>query len=110
MNAVKISDIAYNEFKELLDQNDVKDYVIRIHLAGMGCSGPMFNIVLDEQKETDVAEKIQDITFLIDKNIVNDFEGFTITCAAENGRGLLLEPNKKPEGGGCSGCGGGCGH
>ncbi len=36
MSAIKISDIAYNEFKELLEQNDVKDNVIRINLAGMG--------------------------------------------------------------------------
>lgn len=69
----------------------------------------MFNIVLDEQRENDIVEKVKDITFLIDKSLVEDFDGFEITCAAENGRGLLLEPLKQPEGaGGCSGCGGGC--
>lgn len=110
MSVVKMSEVAYNEFKALLEQNKVENFVIRINLAGMGWGGPVFNIVLDEQKDTDIAEKINDITFLIDKALVTDFEGFEITCAAENGRGLSLEPLKKGEGGGCSSCGSGCGH
>lgn len=36
MNAVKISDIAYEEFKQLLEQNEVTDNIIRLNLAGMG--------------------------------------------------------------------------
>ncbi len=36
MSVVKISDVAYDEFKELLDQNNLPDYTIRINLAGMG--------------------------------------------------------------------------
>ncbi|SFB18990.1 hypothetical protein SAMN04488528_101670 [Clostridium frigidicarnis] len=36
MSVVKISDIAYDEFKEVLDQNSIDNYVIRINLAGMG--------------------------------------------------------------------------
>lgn len=110
MSILKMSEVAYNDFKELLDQNNVENYVIRINLAGMGWGGPVFNIVLDEQKDTDVVEKINDITFLVDKNLVADFEGFEITCTAENGRGLSLEPLKKTDGGGCGSCGSGCGH
>ena len=36
MNVIKISDVAYDEFKELLDQNNLPEYTIRINLAGMG--------------------------------------------------------------------------
>ncbi len=36
MSAIKISDVAYNEFKEVLDQNNVPNYTIRVNLAGMG--------------------------------------------------------------------------
>ncbi len=69
----------------------------------------MFNIVLDEQRENDIVEKVKDITFLIDKSLIEDFEGFKITCTSENGKGLMLEPLKNIDGGGgCSTCGGGC--
>ncbi len=36
MSAVNISDIAYNEFKQVLDDNKLENYIIRINLAGMG--------------------------------------------------------------------------
>lgn len=109
MSVVKISDIAYDEFKEVLDQNSIDNYVIRINLAGMGWGGPVFNIVQDEQKDSDLAETVKDVTFVVDKKLVNDFEGFEITCEAENGRGLMLEPTSKPESDGCSSCTS-CGH
>lgn len=108
MNKIIMSDSAYEEFKKLLDDNEVPNYIIRINLAGMGCHGPSFNIVLDTEQEGDVVEKIHDITFLVNKDLIDEFEGFEITSAEENGRGLLLEPIKKFEGGGCSGCSGGC--
>lgn len=109
MNVVKISDIAYNEFKEVLDQNKLDNYMIRINLAGMGWGGPVFNIVQDEQKENDTIEKVKDVTFIVDKSLINDFESFEITCEAENGRGLMLEATSKPGGGGHSTCTS-CGH
>lgn len=36
MAAVNMSDVAYQEFKELLKSNDITTDVIRIYLAGMG--------------------------------------------------------------------------
>ena len=64
----------------------------------------MFNIVLDEQKENDVVEKINDITFIVEKDLIKDYEGFTILSSEENdGRGLSLKPLVQAEGG-CSTC------
>lgn len=103
-----MSDVAYVDFKKLLEDNNVENNTVRINLAGMGWSGPVFNLVLDEQKDSDEVETVKDINFLIDKGVVSDFGGFEITCEAENGRGLSLEPIVKTEGGGCSSCGGGC--
>lgn len=108
MSSIIMSDSAYNEFKKLLDDNEVSDYTIRINFAGMSCHGPSFNISPDSEAEGDLVEKIHDITFLVKKDLVSEFEGFEITSSEENGRGLLLEPVKKFEGGGCSGCSGGC--
>ena len=33
----------------------------------------MFNLVLDEQKENDDVTKIEDVTILVDKSLVEDF-------------------------------------
>lgn len=104
MSVVKMSETAYTEFKQFLEENDVKTFNIRINLAGMGWGGPMFNIVLDEQKENDVVEKINDMTFIVEKDLVKDYEGFTILSNEENdGRGLSLKPLVQAEGG-CSTC------
>lgn len=109
MAAVNMSEIAYAEFKELLRENDITSNVIRIYLAGMGWSGPAFNLVLDEQKNDDTVTQIKDMTFLVEKDLVNQFGSFTIKCGSENGRGgLTIETEIQSEsgcGGGCSGCG-----
>lgn len=108
MSVVKMSNEACAEFKDFLKENGVEKFDIRINLAGVGCGGPVFNISVDEEKEDDEVVKIEDITFFVNKELVNDFEGFTIVSSEENGgRGLSLQPVKKIEGG-CSSCSGGC--
>lgn len=109
MKKVIISEAGYNEFKSFLDENDIKDYTIRINLAGFGCSGPAFNIAVDEVKEGDVVEKINDISFVMESKLVDEFGGFKLLSSEENeGRGLSLKPVIEAEGGGCGSCGGGC--
>ncbi len=106
MNKITLSEEAYNEFKAFLDENKVEAYNIRINLAGFGCSGPVFNITVDEAKETDLVEKINDITFFAEKTLVDEYGGFIILSTEENGgRGLSLRPVIQPEGG-CGTCGG----
>lgn len=109
MAAVNMSDIAYAEFKELLKENDINSNIIRIYLAGMGWSGPAFNLVLDEQKDDDVVVQIKDMQFLVEKDLINQFGSFTLKGGSENGRGgLSIETEVQSEsgcGGGCSGCG-----
>ena len=48
MNKFLVSEEAYNEFKAFLVENEVENFSIRINLAGFGCSGPAFNITVDE--------------------------------------------------------------
>lgn len=106
MKNITISDEAYEEFKAFLEENDITDFNIRINLAGFGCHGPAFNISVSEPTENDEVEKINDITFIYDKDYVEQFEGFTILSTEENsGIGLSLKCNKPFEGG-CGTCGG----
>ena len=109
MKYINISDEAYKEFKDFLAENNVDNYNIRINLAGYGCSGPVFNISVSEVRDEDISEVVNDITFIAEKTLIEEFEGFIILSSEENeGRGLSLRPVKAPEGGGCASCGGGC--
>lgn len=109
MKNVTMNENAYKEFKEFLDENKVEGYNVRINLAGYGCSGPAFNISISEAREEDVTEVINDITFIIEKNLIDDFGGFLILSSEENeGKGISLKPVIQPAESGCSTCGGGC--
>ncbi|WP_300381539.1 HesB-like protein [Clostridium sp.] len=108
MENLLISEDAYKEFKAFLDENEVENYSIRINLAGFGCSGPAFNISVDDVKEGDLTQKVQDITFVVEEKLVDEFGGFKLLSTEENeGRGLSLKPLIEAEGG-CGSCGGGC--
>lgn len=111
MNKVTMSNDAYKEFKDFLVENNVNDFSIRINLGGFGCSGPVFNITVDNEAEGDVIEKINDITFVVEPKLIEDFGGFIVLSSEENdGRGLSLKPVIAPAESGCGSCGGGCGH
>ena len=105
MSTVKISDKATVEFLKFLKDNEVTSDTVRIHFAGMGWGGPVFNLVLDEKKETDNIEVVEGLTFLVDKSVNDQFGALTILSGEENGRGgFSIEPEKQEEGGGCSSC------
>lgn len=108
MKNITINEDAYKEFKEFLDENKVESYNIRINLGGYACSGPVFNISVSEATDADVTEVVNDITFVIEKSLIDEFGGFIILSSEENqGRGLSLKPVIESEGG-CGSCGGGC--
>jgi HesB-like selenoprotein len=105
MKNVTISEEAYNEFKAFLEENEISDFNIRINFAGSACSGPIFNISVSKASDDDEIEKINDISFIYEKNLIDQFGGFIILSSEENeGRGLSLKPVIEPEGG----CGGSC--
>ena len=93
MKNITINEEAYKEFKEFLDENKVESYNIRINLGGYACSGPVFNISVSEATDADVTEVVNDITFIMEKSLVDEFGGFIIVSSEENqGRGLSLKP------------------
>ena len=53
---------------------------------------------------------MNDITFIAESKLVDEFGGFKLLSSEENdGRGLSLKPVIEVAGG-CGSCGGGCGH
>lgn len=107
MEKIIISNEASEEFKTFLEENDIKDYKIRIEFAGSACSGPSFNITVGEKEEDDLIEEINGITFFIKPSIIDEYGLLTILSTEENdGRGMTLKPLLDFEGGcsTCSGC------
>jgi len=108
MKNVNISEQAYDEFKTFLEENKITDFNIRLNFAGFACSGPIFNISVSESTDADEVEKINDISFIYDKSLIEQFGGFIILSSEENeDNGLSLKPAIEPEsgcGGSCSGC------
>jgi HesB-like selenoprotein len=104
-----IDDTAYIEFKELLDSANVESYKVRIALDRVGCSGPIFCVYIDEATENDDVEIINEITFISEKSLIEEYGGFIIVSSEENnGRGVGMKPVVTSSSG-CVGCGGGCG-
>ena len=105
---IYIDDTAYKEFKELLDNANVDSYNVRISLDRVGCSGPIFGVFIDEANEDDEVEVINEITFISEKSIVEEYGGFIIVSSEENmGRGVGMKPVVAPSPS-CDVCGGGC--
>ena len=108
-NMIEISDAGYQEFNDLLEANDIEPKVVRLALAGFGCSGPRFGLMVDEATDSDVVEVIKDITFIVAKDLYYEYQGFVILSDEENyGGGMSLRPKKIDENIGCSTCATGC--
>jgi len=106
MKNIFIDDEAYKEFKDLLDENNVESYNIRINIDGYSCKGPIFNIMVSDASPDDEVEVINDISFIVEKSILEKFGGFIIVSSEENnGHGVGLKPVVQPSSN-CDSCGG----
>jgi len=106
---IDISEEGYQEFNDLLAANEIEPKVVRLALAGFGCSGPRFGLMVDDPTDSDVVEVVKDITFIVSKDLYNEYEGFVILSDEENfGGGMSLRPKKVDDAAGCSTCATGC--
>lgn len=107
MEKIIISNEAYEEFKSFLQENNVESKNIRVAMAGGGCGGPTFGVCVGEVIEGDLVENINDINFIINENLYNEYGVFTLLSTKENdGLGMTIRPLIEPIGGGCAGCSG----
>ena len=116
MNKMTMSDDAYNEFINFLNENNVSERTMRVHFVGMSCHGAAFNISVGEAKEDDILATVNDLTFVMEPSLIDNFGGFMFLSSEEiEGQGLALKPLLTPiieedgcDGSCCSSCGGGC--
>lgn len=106
---IEITEDGYNEFNDLLEANEIEPKIVRLALAGYGCSGPRFGLMMDEPTNEDYIEVMKDITFIVSKDVYAEYGGFVILSDDENfGGGMSLRPKKIDDEAGCSTCPTGC--
>ena len=64
------------ELKKVVKEKSNKS--LRIYIAAFGWGGPSFGLALDEQKEGDAKTEAGDFTFLLEEELVDNFDAFTI--------------------------------
>lgn len=107
MDIIEISHEAYKEFKDYLDSSNVTTYNLRISYMGKDCKGPIFNIAEGTEDPNDIVVDLNEVTFYIGQELIDEYEGFIILSNNENnGQGLEFKPIKPPANPciGCSGC------
>ncbi|ETA79629.1 HesB family protein [Youngiibacter fragilis 232.1] len=106
---IEMSEEAYSEFFDLLEINEIEPKIVRIALAGYGCSGPSFGLMMDEPGASDVVQVYEDITFIVAKELYEEYDGFKVLSDDENyGGGMSLRPRNTDTASGCSTCASGC--
>ena len=107
-----VSDTAAEKAKQALEQRGQPDAVLRLFVAGAGCSGPQFGMALADAAEADDTElQFGGVRFLVDRDSAPYLEGVEVDYVEDVIRSgfTIFNPNVQRAGGGCgSGCR--CGH
>lgn len=105
--SITIDQKASDKLKSLLQEKSIETDTLRVILAGMGCSGPMFNLAKDDAQEGDLVVEFDGMKYAVEKKLVDEFEGFQILHYEQDGMtGVYVQPVKVMEAGGCSSCSG----
>ena len=100
-----ITDTAADKLKDYLTQNNI-DSPLRVALMQGGCSGAALSLALDEQKDKDEVFEKNDLTFLIEKGLLDLCGSVNVEYVDAGPRSGFSISSANPVGGG--GCGGSC--
>lgn len=109
-----VTELANEKLKGYLHDNNITS-ALRVMMMQGGCSGPSLGLALDEEKPMDEQFKCHDLTFLVEKALLQQCGSITIDYVDAGSRSgfSISSANPLPQsGGGCSSgsCGsGGCG-
>ena len=103
---VDITDLAAEELKNLLEQENKQDHALRIFTAGMGCSGIRYGMSLDDtKKEEDVELTSNGVRIIIASSIRESLDGAKIDFIDnETGKGFIIKDSSAPQCGSCCSC------
>ena len=103
---VDITDLAAEELKNLLEQENKQDHALRISMAGMGCSGVRYGMSLDDTRnEGDVELTSNGVRILIASSIQESLDGVEIDFIDnDEGKGFIIKDLNAPQCGSCCSC------
>lgn len=111
---LEITTEANQKLNEYMKANNISSS-LRVALMQGGCSGTSLGLALDEEKPTDELFARQNLTFLVEKDLLQQCGSITVDYTEAGNRSGLTITSTKPlpdTGGGCNSgsCGsGGCG-
>ena len=111
---LEVSDLANEKLVEYMKTNNLSSS-LRVAVMQGGCSGPALGLALDDGKETDESFVKEDLTFLVEKGLLEQCGTISVDYVDAGPRSGFSISSTKPlpnAGGGCSSgsCGsGGCG-
>lgn len=83
------------ELENVLETRQNQALLFRIYVRGYGWGGPLFDVGLDEQRETDYAEAFKDSMIIVDEELKERFGGFEIDFASNFfNKGFVVRPNR----------------
>ncbi|MBG7609592.1 MAG: iron-sulfur cluster assembly accessory protein [Anaerolineae bacterium] len=103
--AVTLTPAAVIAVQDLIKQQDVDDYALRVFVQGGGCSGVQFGMALENNiHETDLVFDQQDVQVVVDDVSIDYWRGATIDFIDDGiDKGFKID-NPNPINSGC-GCG-----
>ncbi|MCL2862963.1 MAG: iron-sulfur cluster assembly accessory protein [Methanimicrococcus sp.] len=104
---ISITDAAATALNEVLEEQNKKDHLLRVFIAGLGCSGPSYGLALEEAAtDADKTVKVGAIGIVYEAELEKTVENLVIDYIDnEMGTGFIVEdPTAEHCGGGCSGC------
>lgn len=105
--SINVEKKASDNLKYILSEKSIKNNTLRIFLSGMGCSGPNFNLASDEVKETDIIVDFEGLNYIVDKSLVDQYEGFEIKYVEQGDMGgVYVQALNVGESSACSSCSG----
>ncbi len=111
---LEVTDLANEKLLEYMKSNNISS-LLRVAIMPGGCSGPALGLALDDEKETDESFTQQDLTFIVEKSLLQQCGTITVDYVDAGNRSGFTISSANPlpgAGGGCSSgsCGsGGCG-
>lgn len=107
--AINVTETAAAEIKRYVaDQKLGDEAVLRMGVAGGGCSGLQYTLGFDTtfEPDTDARYAQHGVTLVVNKKMALHLDGTTIDFQdGPMGRGFSIENPNVPRGGGCPGCG-----
>lgn len=103
----KITDLAINEIKKAIEQENQKEPTLRISVSSGGCSGFSYGLgVIDSSdvvENLDVVEEFGGVKIVVDKKSLFNLDGVTLDWINEDGQNgfRFNNPNLQKKSCGC---------